>query len=531
MGWLGEAGVRQAIKPVFAGKEFDHFFPRPFGKHVEIKRSGEVKHTIAFIPQMVQQTLADTVGIAKHLLDKTSLYESCKRLWHFVYDHIRYQRDDTGIEQVRRPARLWWDRKGDCDCMTSFIDSVLVNWYLAGMKLEIENIVAAYPDEADRYKHIYPVCITSEGRHIVIDCVTHQFDYEEPYLYKARFPMKLHYLNGIDPQGDDQSYMYNDVGKLNIKLPDKLKKVVSNSGKIIKRGVHAVNRVNPTTLLLRSGILASMKLNLMNVAGRLKWAYIDEASAKKRGFNMERYQHLKKVRDKAERIFYSAGGKPENLREAILKGKGNKGKEVAGIGVIPIYAMPGEKPISEVIGSSLFHKEIVVDGLGAEPITMTAALASAAAVIAALAAELKKVGVLGKGDNPSESPDQSGEEIAPTELPPDDSAQRSAESDPEQSADSQQDSEKKSSESNPGADGKPPEKSKGLMGWIKEHPVASGLIGVGIVTGVVLGVKAINQNKETPQAKPMAGFSKSKRGRKKKQKNAGFSSLKYVPLK
>lgn len=529
MGWFGEAGVRHSHKTLQSGKQYDHLFPKPQGQSLEIKPNAEVKHTIALIGQLVMMTLSETAGIARELLVERSLEESCRRLWHFIDDHIRYTRDKSGVEQVRHPARLWWDRKGDCDCMTTFIDSVLMNWKRWGQKLEVVNVVAAYPDDESRYKHIYPVCITPQGRRIVIDCVTHRFDYEEPCLYKAEFPMKLHVLNGFEPQGGESSSGSWNLGK--IKAKDKLKKLVSNTGKVIKRGVHTVNRVNPSTLLLRTGLLASMKMNLMNVAGRLKWAYMDEAAAQKRGFDMAKFAKLKKVREKAERIFYSAGGKPENLKEAILKGKGNKGKEISGLGVMPIYAMPGEQSVSEVIGRDLLSRELSMDGLG-EPVTLSAAVASAAAVVAALAAELKKIGALGRGDSNSENPDQPGESVPPSELPPDNTIDY-RDKEPDQSGenasgdDSPADDAKDSSEEKP-QDGEKP-KSEGVIGWIKEHPVASGLIGAGIVTGVVLGVKALN--KPQPTDKSVAGLKGKKRGRKKKGKPSGFAPIKYVPLK
>ena len=38
--------------------------------------------------------------------------------------------------------------------------------------------------------------------------------------------------------------------------------------------LNAVNKVNPATVLLRNGILASMKLNMRNVAARLRWSYL-----------------------------------------------------------------------------------------------------------------------------------------------------------------------------------------------------------------------------------------------------------------
>jgi hypothetical protein len=503
--WPGNEGVQLEKRKLRPGNEFDHLFPRPQGVVTEIVSEGvaEVKHTIAFIAMIVPRTLHETEGIAKALLNRDSLYESCKTLWHFVADHIRYRFDERGIEQVRSPAFLWKFRKkgGDCDCMTSFIDSVLHNWCKMGMRLNVSNVVAGYPDEPDRYKHIYPVCITAQGKRIPIDCVTPRFDFEEPYLFKAEFPMKLHYLHGTGVSGD--------LGKG--KLKEKLRRTVSNTGKVIKRGVHAVNKVNPATVLMRTGLLASMKLNLFNVAGRLKWSYLSAETAQQKGISRDKYDKLVKVREKAERIFYAAGGKPENLREAILTGKGNKGNQVSGFGVVPIWAMPDEQRLSDIVGAKLLASETQVEGLG-EPVSTSAALAAASAAVAALAAELRKIGILGKGDTGSENPDQSGSTISDSETAPASKSVTTDDDDP----------------------GENPEGSKGnpVVEWIKENPIKTGLITAGVGTVIWLGYKKLSGDKKSNAGNTaVAGLSGKKRGRPKGAKNKHNSVPRFIPLK
>ena len=92
----------------------------------------------------------------------------------------------------------------------------------------------------------------------------------------------------------------------------------------IHKALHVTNRVNPATALIRSGVLISMKLNLFKVAQRLKFAYLTDEQARQKEVDMSKFDRLKKVKEKLEKIFYDAGGKPENLKKAILTGKGNK---------------------------------------------------------------------------------------------------------------------------------------------------------------------------------------------------------------
>jgi len=49
----------------------------------------------AFIPEVVQETLHHTKALAQKLKGKTS-YETCSKIWHFVYQHIAYKKNLEG---------------------------------------------------------------------------------------------------------------------------------------------------------------------------------------------------------------------------------------------------------------------------------------------------------------------------------------------------------------------------------------------------------------------------------------------------
>ena len=158
-----EAKHKRNIK---SGAEFNHLFPKPEGNEIEIRRDADVSATVAFIPQVVLETLHDTNRIAK-LLKGDTLDETCKNIWDFVYEHIQYAKDKDGVEQIRRPARTWADRvRGvDCDCYTVFISSILTN-------LDIPHIyrIAKYKNR-NYFQHIYPIVPIDNGKYLTIDCV------------------------------------------------------------------------------------------------------------------------------------------------------------------------------------------------------------------------------------------------------------------------------------------------------------------------------------------------------------------------
>jgi hypothetical protein len=196
------------------------------------------------------------------------------------------------------------------------------------------------------------------------------------------------------------------VGKKVIKP---VAKGVSNAAKftgkkILKPVISTVNRyANPATILLRNGFLASMKLNLFKVAERLRFGYLSDAEARKRGVNMSEFGKLKKAIEKANQIYELAGGKKQNLKNAILKGKGNNDKAVPlsgleGLGEVTEYADEFERFILESdpdLVEEYMDEEI--EGLG---VVASTAIAAASAAVGSVAALLSKItGVFDKAKN------------------------------------------------------------------------------------------------------------------------------------
>ncbi len=221
--------------------------------------------------------------------------------------------------------------------------------------------------------------------------------------------MDLEYLSGLDePDFSGEG----EMGKIRLfkkkpapstTAPAPKKKGVFK--KIVGKALNVVNKVNPATVLLRNGVLAAMKLNLMNVASRLKYAYLSDAEAQKRGIDMAKFQKLKTVKTKLESIFFGAGGKPENLRSAILTGKGNKNQEVKGLGNINQLT-----PLPELLGDEIFlgENQETLGELG-EPVT-AAAITAASGALAAIAGLLKSIGnIFPKKDSPESKEFESAE--------------------------------------------------------------------------------------------------------------------------
>ena len=429
-----EAKKQRLLK---SGKEYDALFPPAEVGTVTIKTDAGVGDTVAFIPKVVRDTLHQTKAIAEHLRGSNT-YETCRNIWHFVYGHIAYRKDKDGYEQIRAPSRVWHDRRAgvDCDCYTTFISSILTN-------LRIPHKLRITKYNHDYFQHIYPV-VPHQGRLITVDCVTDQFDYEVPYSEKKDYNMDLQFLNGIGDLGDADYFNGMDgddmgVGELGLFGRRKHRhnndsgsgdpndpNAVPGSG-VKKKGffkklLNVANKANPATFLLRNGVLASMKLNIGNIGKRLRWSYLSPNQAAAKGIDAAKFEHLVKIRQKLENIFYGAGGNPENMRAAVLHGKGNKDHAVAGLsGLFGMYglgmteygsAYTGDisiiTPLPQLLGATMWAEEGTsgLDGLGelGEPVTL-ATVTAASGVIAAIAGLLKKCGDIFKNKGTAGSED------------------------------------------------------------------------------------------------------------------------------
>jgi hypothetical protein len=392
---------RETIQ-VKSGVEYDPLFPRAMLTTIVKKEGATVADTIKFIPKVVDDTLFHTSRIAKVLKGRT-VYETCRNIWQFVYDHIAYKKDEHGKEQVRSPARTWHDRTNnagvDCDCYTVFISSILSN-----LKIRHKLRITKYSE--DHFQHIYPIVPLSNGSYITIDCVVRAFNYEEPYSEKKDTNMDLEYLNGVsvsdrdyykasDDEFDDKGAMreLNRILQRNASMGE-LGKIKFKD--VLKKGLHLTNIINPATATIRAGLLLSAKTNIGKIGERLKWAYLTDAEAQAKGIDMKRFAKLKKIKDKLEKMFYGMGGQPSNLKKAILKGHGNRHHEVSGLGYLPddMSGINEYSTTQDILGIEMYNEELsgveqANDGLG---IVAATAIASASGVVGVIIGLIKSVG-------------------------------------------------------------------------------------------------------------------------------------------
>ena len=203
LGYIDEAlgGTFESIGLVAAGKrnikdgsKYNHLILKPDGTNDIVQHDGSVEDTVLWCGWVVKQYHKDTEQLAKHLKEKSKNdRELYKNIFDFCYNHIQYRLDRRGVEQLRRPATTWRDRKlgVDCDDYTIFIASILYN---LGKPFEFRITKYNKPN----YQHIYLIVPMKGREYITIDPVLDTFNYEKPYSYKKDFDMKQLNLAGSE---------------------------------------------------------------------------------------------------------------------------------------------------------------------------------------------------------------------------------------------------------------------------------------------------------------------------------------------
>ncbi|MBI4946305.1 MAG: hypothetical protein HY840_07885 [Bacteroidetes bacterium] len=252
-----------------SGLEYDHLFPVAKMQDDVVIRDGNVKDTVHLMADVVNKYIDDTKLIAPKLKGK-NLEQTCRNIWDFVYDHIQYKLDQKGLEQLRRPARSWYDRISgvDCDCYSIFISSILAN-------LGIPHKFRITKYEGD-WQHVYVAVPKSQGSHYLMDCVVDEFNYEKPYTEKFEYNMTtlnglpIAVLSGPDPIQDEELYgILTGVDFAEIDYLEGMGKIPSDEQELRAIYNHLVRTrdyimENPKSVLTSGG--AAAHLQMLNYA-------------------------------------------------------------------------------------------------------------------------------------------------------------------------------------------------------------------------------------------------------------------------
>jgi len=227
--------VAMSKRKILDGKTYNNLFPVPKATDPIISKDGTVHDTVNFCIDIVSKTILDTALLAP-ILRRTTLNATCEAIFNFFYKHYQYKIDKDGVEQLRRPARAWADRKTgiDCDCFSISVSSVLSNLGIP----HFFRIVKMYG--RNYYQHIYVIVpktknadLNNRKNYYVIDPVLDKYDQEAPKItFKKDTAMKnlgipIQFLNGVGDLGRD--YHGRIKRTRNVNIPVEQSAVVSIS--------------------------------------------------------------------------------------------------------------------------------------------------------------------------------------------------------------------------------------------------------------------------------------------------------------
>lgn len=159
--------------------------------------------------------------------------------------------------------------------------------------------------------------------------------------------------SGVESEDPDYSYNYIQISGLGAKREKKetkpggfFKKVATGVKKGLKTAVTSVVKYNPLSIAARNGLLLALKINMFQMAEKLKFGYLTQEQAQAKGLDIAEWNKVKDALSKVENLFVKTlKGKPENIKEAIMSGKR---KGFAGIGE-PVSATAGTAAASGFI--------------------------------------------------------------------------------------------------------------------------------------------------------------------------------------
>lgn len=212
---LGQLGITAGPRNIKDGSKYNYLFPAVTKKQKIIKPDGDVTNVVKSMIKIVDSHSNQTEKIAKKL--KTdNLHDTCEKIFDFAYNHMQYKKDTAGVEELRTPARSWFDGQikfkqqneessgVDCDDYAIFVGSILHQ-----LDIPFRFRITKYYGR-NYFQHVYvAVPLEDSEEEIVIDPVLDKFNYEKHYSdEKSDFDMSglfgdtLFGINGIN--GEDQ---------------------------------------------------------------------------------------------------------------------------------------------------------------------------------------------------------------------------------------------------------------------------------------------------------------------------------------
>lgn len=262
-----------------------------------------------------------------HLFDTGEAYGTCQNIWNFLKYQVPYKVEPSSKQTTKTLSRIIHDAKyntgaNDCKHYSGFTGAILDS-----LGYNFKYRFAGYSNYINVPTHVYVIC-NENNKNIIIDAVISGFDVEKPYKLKIDKKMSLYQLSGIDE---------TEIGSVKSRVKQAAQKVAKGTKQVRQKVVEGAKQVKQGALTVGLAIPRNAFLVLLrfNVHG---WAT---------GLSKMSFDKLK--------WWMQLGGNRTELMNAIKSGASKK--RILGV-----------------------ESEDSLVGIG-EPITVAAALTSAAPII------------------------------------------------------------------------------------------------------------------------------------------------------
>ena len=137
------------------------------------------------------------------------------------------------------------------------------------------------------------------------------------------------------------------MSKLKSKIRTGVKRFKERHPKLAKIG-QAFKRYNPATFAVRRSIEVFYRANAFKIASKTALGYATESQAKKLGYNKSEWLRFVEGKKRAEKKWYSLGGKTSYFKKMIMNSKGARQLGLRGTEIASLGEIGGEDSIGEL---------------------------------------------------------------------------------------------------------------------------------------------------------------------------------------
>ena len=449
---IGYSPLSARDRQIKDGSKFDCLFPKPDLKTTLLQRDGEVEDTVKKMQEIVVKYSWQVKDLCKRLKAST-VRQSVKNVFDFVYDYIKYQVEDG--EKLRTPAYSWYEGQVlkrqrpndekigvDCDCMSIFCGSCFKE-----MKIPFAFRITGYALSplgfCRGFQHVYTIAYDENGKEIICDPVYIAFDKEKEYAIQKTYAMSLNgtdiiMLSGIDDESHHEYFENSDgtVGELAGRKKRKERRAARKARKKARKEARKEKRAAKKAIrkAKKSGDKEALKAAKARKKAAKKKLKDNRSGivrvARKIGKGIARFTvattmqiprtmfclllrlnfrglasklaNNEKAREKMKKLWRKLGGKTKSWQKAVEKGKNKKplfgSKKLKGFTELQLQQLGavlsewGVFEGGETLGDIFSEKELGNLGIAATT-TTAAATASATPIIVKVVKMLAEMGV------------------------------------------------------------------------------------------------------------------------------------------